>query len=174
MKRLVATIIGPDQPGIVEQLSQLALNYHANWLGSSMSELAGQFAGIFELEVPDEGFEPLSMALRSLDHLLVSLAEGHDAPGTYSGQQLQLTITGNDRPGIVQQVSARVRALETNILKLNTRCQSAPNWGAPLFVAELTVALPAGLQPGDLQDALERLADDLMVDLDTPGKQRNV
>jgi glycine cleavage system regulatory protein len=173
MKQLVATVIGPDQPGIVEQLSQLALNHHANWLGSSMSELAGQFAGIFELAVPDESFEPLTRALQTLDNLHVSLAEGRAPLGSTSARQLRLTITGNDRPGIIRQVSRQTRALDANILTLNTRCQSAPNWGVPLFIAELTVALPAGLEAHVLKDTLEQLADDLMVDLASNDNQRN-
>jgi len=172
MKQLVATVIGPDKPGIVEQLSLLALSHQANWLGSSMSELAGQFAGILQLAVPDDRFEPLTQALLALDGLHVSLVEGHEAIGSPRERQLELCVTGNDRPGIVQQVSRQVRALEANILKLNTRCQSAPNWGVPLFVAELTVALPAGLDGEDLKTALEQIADDLVVDLPTPPPQQ--
>jgi len=173
MKQLVATVIGPDRPGIVEQLSQLALNHQANWLGSSMSELAGQFAGILQLAVPDERFEPLTRALMELDNLHVSLAEGDVNISPPPARQLQLSITGNDRPGIVRQVSRQVRALEANILKLSTRCQSAPNWGVPLFVAELTVALPAGVDEDDLKTALEQIADDLVVDLPSHAPRQN-
>ncbi len=51
---LVVTAIGPDRPGIVSQLSERAQGFGANWAGSRMASLAGQFAGMVHFEVPAE------------------------------------------------------------------------------------------------------------------------
>ncbi|MEO6565174.1 MAG: formyltransferase family protein, partial [Casimicrobiaceae bacterium] len=51
---LVVTVIGPDRPGIVSLLSAKAQGFGANWAGSRMASLAGQFAGMVHFEVPPE------------------------------------------------------------------------------------------------------------------------
>ncbi len=43
---LVLTIIGEDRPGIVELLAKIISDHSGNWLESSMSQLAGKFAGV--------------------------------------------------------------------------------------------------------------------------------
>jgi methionyl-tRNA formyltransferase len=49
---LVVTAIGMDRPGIVRQLSERAQGFGANWAGSRMANIAGQFAGMVHFEVP--------------------------------------------------------------------------------------------------------------------------
>jgi len=54
MKSLVVTLIGPDRPGIVSLVSERAQGFGANWAGSRLASLAGQFAGMVHFEVPAE------------------------------------------------------------------------------------------------------------------------
>src|SRR5438128_2067728 len=51
---LVATVTGPDRPGIVSLLSERAQGFGANWAGSRIATLAGQFAGLVHFEVPPQ------------------------------------------------------------------------------------------------------------------------
>ncbi len=165
MKQLIVTIIGADKPGIVESLSQTVLAHQGNWLASSMSELAGQFAGILQIQVAQENYQALIQALSQLENLSVTLVEGVvQKPVTRS--QL-VTVTCNDRPGIVQEVSQTLRNLGLNVLELNTECGSAPNWGNSLFKASAKVCLPENVAQDAVVEALESIADDLMVDIDT-------
>ena len=60
---LVFTVVGSDQPGVVNLLSDVAQRSGANWAASRMASLAGQFAGIVHFEVPDQNAEPLASAL---------------------------------------------------------------------------------------------------------------
>ncbi len=46
LQSLVFTILGPDRPGVVEQISGCVNDHECNWLGSRMSRLGGKFAGI--------------------------------------------------------------------------------------------------------------------------------
>ena len=61
---LIVTVIGTDRPGIVSLLSDRAQGFGANWAGSRMANLAGQFAGMVHFEVPPQNAEPLAQALR--------------------------------------------------------------------------------------------------------------
>lgn len=53
MKNVVITFVGKDKAGLVDQLAQVVIDHQGNWLGSSMSHLAGQFAGIVQVELPE-------------------------------------------------------------------------------------------------------------------------
>ena len=56
---LVLTVIADDKPGLVESLSQIIASNSGNWLESSMSQLAGKFAGILRVSVDDDRAENL-------------------------------------------------------------------------------------------------------------------
>lgn len=163
-KQLVVTVIGTDRPGIVEELASLINAQGGNWLASSMSELAGQFAGILQVGVDESHYRPLCEALSLLDGLKVSFAEG--VLGAEPERQLMLTVTGNDRPGIVHEVASILRQLGANVIDLTTGCEAAPHSGAPLFYAHTLVSLPQGLALSTLIESLESLSDDLVVDID--------
>ena len=80
---LIVTAIGSDRPGIVSLLSDRAQGFGANWAGSRMANLAGQFAGMVHFEVPAQNAEPLLQALRGLESsgLRVVIAKSRDAAG---------------------------------------------------------------------------------------------
>ena len=163
-KQLVVTVIGTDKPGIVESLADVITRQQGNWLGSAMSELAGQFAGILHVTVPEEHYRSLCEALALLPGLTISFTEG--TPTAEPAHQVMMTVTGNDRPGIVHEVASILRQLEINVADLTTGCEPAPHSGAPLFYAHALVALPPQLELDDLITALESLSDDLVVDID--------
>ena len=49
----VVTIFGSDRPGIVEGLSNAIAKLGGNWQESQMTRLAGRFAGIICIGVPE-------------------------------------------------------------------------------------------------------------------------
>lgn len=167
MATLVITVIGDDRLGIVEDLSRLVREAGGNWLNANLGRLAGKFAGIIEVELPAAAVAPLQQQLTNLAGLQISCHQGDNASSDHS-QPLQLRVTGNDRPGIVAEITAVLRSGGANILQLESRRDSAPNWGSPLFVLELTVAPSVDTSAAALIEQLEAVADDLMVDqLDT-------
>ena len=56
---LVLTAIGEDKPGLVESLARIISDNSGNWLESSMSQLAGKFAGILRVSVNDNNADKL-------------------------------------------------------------------------------------------------------------------
>jgi glycine cleavage system regulatory protein len=164
---LVLTLIGADRPGLVEALSQAIAEHGANWLQSRMSRLAGKFAGILLVQVPDGSAGALTRALEGLQvlglHVVVENS-GADDPLAPTAT-LELHLVGQDRPGIVRDVSRALAQRGVNVEELSTGCSSAPMSGETLFHAEARLKLPPGVATGELRTALEALANDLMVDL---------
>ena len=63
---LILTVIGPDRTGLVEAVARHVTAHGGNWLESRMARLAGKFAGILRVQVPDEQVDELTSALRDL------------------------------------------------------------------------------------------------------------
>jgi glycine cleavage system regulatory protein len=80
-------------------------------------------------------------------------------------RSFQLSLVGNDRPGIVREISRALHELSVNVEQLNTECVPAPMSSEELFKAEATLRVPPELDIAVLQQRLETLADDLIVDI---------
>ena len=83
---LVVTVIGPDRPGIVNQLSDAARQFGANWAGSRMASLAGQFAGIVHFEVAEAHVDALATRVCSSSMLTPSCARLPESSRTMPGR----------------------------------------------------------------------------------------
>ncbi|PCJ28206.1 MAG: glycine cleavage system protein R [SAR86 cluster bacterium] len=164
---LVLTVIGDDEPGLVESLAQTINDNSGNWLESSMSQLAGKFAGILRVSIADEKADRLIQELKGLSTPLTLVIEKVDEPDTLSPPQtIELNLVGNDRPGIIREISAALASLSVNVEQLNTECVPAPMSGAALFKAKASLKVPTELALEDLQSRLEQLADDLIVEIE--------
>ena len=173
---LVLTIIGEDEPGLVEAVARIVTDHGGNWLESRMSHMAGKFAGVARVSVPRERAADLARALGALETrgLRLVVAEGGAAEDTESFSPVRLELVGTDHPGIVRDISEALGRHGVNIEELNTECISAPMSGERLFQASAKLRLPAGVSMEKLRQALEDVADNLMVDvkLETDNTQR--
>lgn len=166
MTDLVLTLIGPDRPGLVESLAKRVAEHEGNWLESRMAHLAGQFAGILRVEVPQEKAAALQAALGELEaEGLRVVAQGGAASEAPGRQVMELQLLGQDHPGIVREVSQVLLRHGVNIEELTTDHVSAPMAGGQLFSARARLQVPAETDAERLRADLERIADDLMVDL---------
>ena len=104
---LVMTVIGHDRPGLVESVAAVVAEHGGNWLESRMSRLGGQFAGILRVEVPLEKEGPLVAGLKALDSrgLTVVVHADQSKPIPKNARLSMVEIVGQDRPGIVRQIS---------------------------------------------------------------------
>lgn len=163
---LVITLIGTDRPGLVNALAARAAACGANWLESSMAQLAGKFAGIVRLEIAEAEAGKLEASLRELeaDGLRLTIERGA-AAASAPRRSTKLELVGHDRPGIVREISGVLAHHSVSIEKLETTCESASFSGEPLFRARIAMYVPTSVQPATLQSELEALANELMVDL---------
>src|SRR6185369_5418210 len=167
MADLIVTLVGADQPGIVESLAQPIAQHAGNWLESRMAHLAGKFAGILRIEVAPEKVRPLTEALAALEKrgLKVVVEAGEPGPSHRPPLLMDLDLVGTDKPGIVREISRLLAARGVNIEELTTDRPSAPMSGEALFRARARVRLPDGADPRALRADLEKVASDLMVEV---------
>ena len=164
---LALTVIANDRPGIVERIADVVTRAGGNWLESSMSRLAGKFAGILLVDIAEEGQGALLTALEQLQHQGIRVTgEACSSLHAADGEHVTLTVVGNDRPGIVGEISGILAKLQVNVEELNTHCEDAPMSSEILFRASATLQLPQDLDRGRLQQILESVSDDLMVELE--------
>jgi glycine cleavage system regulatory protein len=164
---LVMTIIGSDRPGLVELLATVIARHEGNWLESRMSRLGGHFAGILHVEAPGEQEKSLATALTDLaSHGLTVVVHPSGETVEIPAESLAcLQIVGQDRPGIVQQISKALSQQGVNVEELNTEYLSAPMSGEALFKAEVMLRVPPSADLASLRQGLEKVAGDLMVDV---------
>jgi len=164
---LVLTVIADDKPGIVEKLASVIADHQGNWLESRMAQMAGKFAGILRISIEGDQKSKLVAALSSLDSsgLLVRVENPVSSEATKDSHVVNLSVVGNDRPGIVREVSQALARIGVNVLELSTSCSSAEMSAVPLFRSEITASVPDNMDHEDVSDALEALSDDLMVEM---------
>ncbi|ETK19476.1 ACT domain-containing protein [Pseudomonas sp. FH4] len=166
MDHLVLTVIAADKPGVVERVAHCIAERGGNWLESRMAHMAGQFAGILRVSVPMENRSELVSALEDLSTHGIRVLVGEGSGGQASASKpILMTLVGNDRPGIVREITALLSKQGVNLERLSTDVRPAPMSSDPLFHAEAALAVPSTLALDELQAALETLADDLMVEL---------
>jgi len=164
MASLVLTAIGDDRAGLVSALADVVTEHDGNWERSQMAELAGKFAGIVLVTVPDGRADDLVVALQALAGVLDVHAHTGGAEVT-DAQRFTLHLLGNDHPGIVRELSKALAQNGVSIDQLTTATREAPMAGGILFEADAVLEAPASVDSGELAAALEELAGELMVDI---------
>jgi glycine cleavage system regulatory protein len=166
-KHLVLTVIGRDRPGLVKAVSETIAAAGGNWLDTRMGTLAGQFAGMLLVAIAADKADGLVAALKGLETqgLRFIIEMGVDAAPA-PGVMLRLEVVGHDRPGIVRDVSTVLAARNVSITELESERMSGSFSGEAMFKAKARLKLPMDLDPDDLRQAVEALANDLMVDLE--------
>ena len=167
---IIVSVIGPDRPGLIEQLSSVIVAASGNWEGSRMLRLAGQFSGMVQVVISEEALPGLHEALAVLEKSGLQTRVHHIGnvnPEPESGLALALEVVGQDRQGIVSAIAGTLARLGVNVIELATDCSHAPWSGERLFKTNARLLVPEGIDPDTLRDAIEAIALDLMVELKT-------
>lgn len=166
MATYLLSVVGSDRPGLTEALSAAVLAAGGNWLQSHLSQLGGLYVGSVLVELEVAGEEVLRNAVRDVDakglEVRITPAAEDSAP---AGQVIRLSLVGQDRPGIVHQVTSLLSSLNANIEALETRISVEAHSGTSLFHMDTTLRLPTGLGALDVRAALEDLSGEIMVDV---------
>ena len=151
MTSLVLTFVGDDRPGLVNAISEKVVEFDGTWLESRSVRLAGKFAGVVLVRVPDENLIPLESALAKLapSGLRVSIDRGGAAEAEKPGRVVTLEIVGHERPGIVRDVTQALTGLGVNIEEFMSRLEGEPFTGREMFRANARLGVPDGLKLDD-------------------------
>jgi len=164
---IILTIIADDQPGIIETVSNALQKYDGNWTHSSMSSLAGQFAGILLASVPEDKTEACLAELKALEseglRIIVRTSSGE--PTAENVEEFSMQLVGNDRPGIIHDITRVLAAHKVSVIDLETSVEAASMGGGELFKARASLLVPASSDVFAIESELEDIANDLMVDI---------
>lgn len=164
---IVLTVIGQDQLGIVEAVSDVLARHGGNWTQSSMSALAGQFAGILLATVPDDRVRACLEGLESLRDKGLTVIARTTSPATAKAEtrEFLLDLVGHDHAGIVRDITQVLARHGVSVHDLETRVESASMAGGELFRAEARLEVPTSTDIARLEQDLEAIATELMVEL---------
>lgn len=163
--RIILTIVGSDRPGLTQALAEAVHAAGGNWLESHLSRLGGQYVGSVLVELPSDAIGLLEAATQRIDPagLRVALVEAGEAPAA-PARGLEVELVGQDRPGIVREVTGVLARLGANIEEFDSTAEIG-SWSAEsLFRARARITLPADTDADQVRDALEAISGEIMVD----------
>ncbi|GAA5316503.1 MAG: glycine cleavage system protein R [Candidatus Pelagadaptatus aseana] len=172
-RSLVLSILSEDKPGIVETLAATISANGGNWLESRMTQLAGKFAGILQVSVSDADIQQLTQALQALETkgIAIITSEVNESDAGGDTKSMHFTLVGNDRVGIVKELSQAFANHHINVDELETGCSSMPWSGDPMFTARGSLQIPEGTDIDSLMDQLDDISDKLGVDIEIDEKE---
>ncbi len=154
---LVLTAVGPDRPGLVNEISSLVLAAGANLEDSRMAILGGEFALLILVSGEAKAVTRVEESAQELGSrlglsVLTKPTSSQHAPRDFLPYQIR--VTGVDRPGIVQRVAAVLAGRGVNVASLESRLSYAPESGTPMFILEAALQIPSALALADLRREL--------------------
>lgn len=161
---VILTVLANDKPGIAERLSQKIEKYQGNWLESRMATMAGKFAGIIRVEIEEEHVPELQKGLQTLrdEGLAIQFELGETPEDPVNVHTVE--VVGNDRPGIIREVTEALTPIGVNVIDLQTEIEPAQMSGGNLFKAKIKYTIKESQPDSIVTEALEALSPDLMVD----------
>ena len=162
---LVMTVLGADRTGLVEAVAKVVAEHGGNWLESRMCRLGGEFAGIVRVAVPKAQQQALAAALGKLAGLTIVVRGDEPMQGGAPALLVSLEVMGQDRPGIVREITRALSGQGINVEELATECVSAPMSGEALFQARSKISVPANVALDKLRQTLESGLAGLTVEL---------
>ena len=170
-QEVILTVVGSDRPGLTRAIADAVYAAGGNWLESHLSRLGGKYVGSVLVELPQARLGELEAAAKAIDavglHVEILPAAGENQR---SGQSLGIEIVGQDRPGIVREVTTVLAGLDVNIEDFTTAIEGSAWSGAPLFRAKAKLLIPATVSTDQVRDALERISGEIMVDFSVQGE----
>lgn len=163
--RIILTVLGSDRPGLTQALADAVMAAGGNWLESHLSRLGGKYVGSVLVELDDAGLATLEAEVRKVDasSLQVAIVPAGDGPSDPEAS-LWIELVGQDRPGIVREVTSVLAGLAVNIEELKTGTENTAWSGELLFRAKARLTLPAGVSFDQVRGGLENISGDIMVD----------
>jgi glycine cleavage system regulatory protein len=155
---LVLTIIGRDRAGVVASLADVVRFHEGDWKRSELAEIAGTFAGVVVVDVGDDRVDEFLTNLLVLrDQGVHVTAQQIEEPSVApDADEVRLRLTGDDRPGVVHEISTAISNAGISISRLGTVTDLPGEDGGRRFeiTAQLTVPVEA-----DIDAALDSIGE---------------
>jgi len=167
-QHIVVSALGPDQPGLVKQITAVIAEHGGNIEMQRSAHMADEFA-VMMLCAFDQDATTAIEQLRALssDALQVNARETSADAGREPARGLSATLTasGADQPGIIDALSGLLYEYGVNIESMDYDIEPAPWSGQPLFRMEARLHLPAEADADALRDEIRELESALHFDV---------
>jgi glycine cleavage system transcriptional repressor len=172
MARYLLTAQAADRPGIVAIVSGVVAEHGWSVEDASMTRLAGRFAMLLVLNVPDDvgvatgvrdyiaaRLDPVEVTF-TLEPVQSSSVQDDENP-VAGGVPWTVTVYGSDRPGIVSAITRAMARQSVNIDNLATRTTAGPSGQVYSMLIDATV--PADVDADAFAEELSAVAETLGV-----------
>ncbi|MDX8412492.1 MAG: ACT domain-containing protein [Mariprofundales bacterium] len=172
---MLITVSGADRGGIVHDVAAAMTNLDINIEDSSMTALRGEFTIMMIVRLPD------SLAVSAIK---ATLAELEQRTGLVAQSRLLdekqvahptnepncvVTVSGGDRPGIVQAVTAIIADQQGLVVDLSTSTIERNDDNLYMMALEITIEdIPT------LKQHLQQVAASLHIDIDVIGMEEGL
>jgi len=164
----VVTMSGPDRPGLVNRLSDVAADLGADWTESRFLRLGGWFAGVAMIKIADQDADSLAARIAALEdgvlHVTVERAHREAAEAIEDLPSVEIEAVGPDRAGVVRDLSAAMAKLGVSIDELATETEDASMAGGRVFQLGAILRLPLGVSEERVLAAARDAVPDFIVD----------
>lgn len=166
MKHFVITAVGEDRPGIVAGITKVLYEMGFNIEDSAMTRLNNEFAVMLvvasERETTEDELKKKFELVAQEKNLMTNVREIPEEIYTEKeerGEVYNIVVYGGDKPGIVYKVAKLLADRNINIADLRT--EKTPE----IYVLIAQVEFPEGLSLEDVQPEIEKLKDELNIDI---------
>jgi glycine cleavage system regulatory protein len=133
-----------------------------------LAEIAGTFAGVVVVEVGNDRVDELLTNLLVLREqgLHVTAQQVEEPTVAPDAEEVRLRLTGDDRPGVVHEISTAISELGISISRLGTVTDLPGKDGGRRFEISAQLTVPAGVDLDAVLDSIGALAVSLGIALD--------
>jgi glycine cleavage system transcriptional repressor len=160
---LVLSAVGPDRPGLVNEISALIREAPANLEDSRMAILGGEFAVILLISGSRDALQRIENGRAALEQrtgLTVTLKQTARPEQRRNFLPYRIRVTGVDRPGIVHGITQVLAGRGVNVASLESRLAFAAESGTPMFVLEADLQVPSEMALSQLRRDLASACDE--------------
>jgi glycine cleavage system transcriptional repressor len=161
-KHFVVDVIGPDRPGIVDEVSRIVAECGCNIEDSRMAHLGGEFGLLMLFSGEENSSKEAAGRIRKW-------AEGSGMTALIKPTTVQpkgkepvteIGLEMPDKEGIVNRVTHFLAQRGANVEVLETEIRPAPFSGAQMFSMHVNIRSTEKVALEELRKALQDLADD--------------
>lgn len=172
MNKVLISVLGSDQPGIMAAVTRVVQQRDGNIENLSQTLLGTVFGALLQVEVPaNEDTDALQQAIETACgsmNLFIRVHAWNEKPSQWHEHPLEvqpyiITAIGPDRQGLVAEVTEKVFKHGVNITNMQAIFEGGRNPMANLMVFEVDV--PRATVLNNLREELHEVADKLELEI---------
>ena len=134
IKNIIVSIIGPDKPGIVFNISKIIKNNSGNINKSRMVRLGDFFTIMVSISISKNNLHRINKDLENYSDYQITTYESKNNSTNNSDENIKtIHLNGIDNEGLVFKITNEFTKLNINIEELETNISNAPMSGLTLF-----------------------------------------